>query len=65
MSLLFNFQDYKTALAFARKSAKSEAAMLAIWTVLNALRGRLARYRRAIAQPWRMNGDRVAFGNRR
>jgi hypothetical protein len=25
----------------------------------------LARYSRAVAQPWRLNGDRVAHGNRR
>jgi hypothetical protein len=25
----------------------------------------LARYSRAVAQPWRMNGNRIAHGNRR
>lgn len=25
----------------------------------------LARYRRFVAQPWRMSGDRVGLGNRR
>lgn len=25
----------------------------------------LGRYSRAVAQPWRMNGDRIAHGNRR
>lgn len=39
--------------------------MYAIWTVWTAMRGRLARYRRAVAQPWRMDGDRIGFGNRR
>lgn len=44
---------------------KGEAAMFAIWTIWKALRDRLARYRRAVAQPWRMSGDRAGFGNRR
>jgi hypothetical protein len=39
--------------------------MYAIWTILKAIRDRLARYRRAIAQPWRMDGARIGFGNRR
>ena len=44
---------------------KGEAVMYAIWTIWKAVSERLARYRRAVAQPWRMSGDRVAFGNRR
>jgi hypothetical protein len=39
--------------------------MYAIWTLWKALSGRFARYRRAIAQPWRMDGTRIGFGNRR
>jgi hypothetical protein len=44
---------------------KGEAAMYAIWTIWTAIHERFARYLRAVAQPWRMNGDRVGFGNRR
>lgn len=39
--------------------------MYAIWTTLKAIYDRVARYRRAVAQPWRMSGDRIGFGNRR
>ncbi len=39
--------------------------MYASWTFWVTMRDRLARYRRAVAQPWRMNGDRIGFGNRR
>ena len=39
--------------------------MYAIWTILKAINDRFARYRRAVAQPWRMSGDRAGFGNRR
>ena len=35
--------------------------MIAILAVLRAL----GRYSRAVAQPWRMSGDRIGFGNRR
>jgi hypothetical protein len=63
-SELFNFQDAYLRLAFPGES-ESEAAMYAIWTIWTAVRERLARYRRAVAQPWRMSGDRVGFGNRR
>ncbi len=39
--------------------------MIAIWTQLKAFRDRLARHARRIAQPGRMSGDRIGFGNRR
>lgn len=39
--------------------------MFAILTIWKAIREPLARYRRAVAQPWRMSGSRAAFGNRR
>lgn len=39
--------------------------MVAIRDVLRALCERLARYRRVVAQPGRMSGERIAFGNRR
>ena len=39
--------------------------MNAIWVIWTAVRDRLARYRRAVAQPWRMDGRRIGFGNRR
>lgn len=39
--------------------------MVAIREMLKALCAHLARYRRAVAEPWRMSGKRIAFGNRR
>jgi hypothetical protein len=36
-----------------------------IFAILAAALRALGRYSRAIAQPWRMNGNRVGFGNRR
>jgi hypothetical protein len=39
--------------------------MYAILTIWTEFRSQLARYRRAIAQPWRMDGNRAGFGNRR
>lgn len=39
--------------------------MVALRRMLKALRGHFARYRRAVAQPTRMSGKRIAFGNRR
>lgn len=39
--------------------------MIAIKKMLRALRVRMARYRRFLAQPGRMSGERIAFGNRR
>ncbi len=39
--------------------------MITIWVLWTAWRERLARYRRAVAQPWRMDGSRIGFGNRR
>jgi hypothetical protein len=39
--------------------------MFTLWTIWTALRERLARYRRHVAHPWRMSGDRIGFGNRR
>jgi hypothetical protein len=63
-SELFNFQDDKARLAFRHESER-RAAMYALWTILKALLDRLTRYRRAVAQPWRMSGNRIGFGNRR
>lgn len=39
--------------------------MVAIKRRLRAVRLRMARYRRFLAQPGRMSGERIAFGNRR
>lgn len=39
--------------------------MFAIWTILQEIRRRMGRYARRIAQPGRMSGDRIGFGNRR
>jgi hypothetical protein len=36
-----------------------------IFGILAAVLRALGRYGRAVAQPWRMSGDRVGFGNRR
>lgn len=39
--------------------------MYAIWTIWQAIRDRLARYARKLAQPGRMDGRQIGFGNRR
>jgi hypothetical protein len=36
-----------------------------IFAILAAALHALGRYGRAVAQPWRMSGKRVGFGNRR
>ncbi len=46
----------------ARKFRKWGRAFLALPALTL---GALARYSRFVAQPWRMNGDRIAHGNRR
>lgn len=45
-----------------QRSAGAGQRFVRLWT---AIRTALARYRRLVAQPWRMSGDRVAHGNRR
>lgn len=39
--------------------------MIALWTLWKAIRGRFGRYARSVAQPSRMNGDSIGYGNRR